>query len=91
MVPFPELSAEARRVLRAISDNSIMRGSELMKWTGVRKPDELLNPLLELHKYNLIEGAGDVVSDPHKLPFTSFGIRPSNSEYVRLLLRSQLA
>jgi hypothetical protein len=86
----PRLTPEAERVLRALSERSIMAGSELMRSAGLKTPDDLVQPLTELRKYDLVDVAGEMM-DPAKLPFTSIGIRPSNSDYIRFLLRSQLA
>ena len=75
-------------MLAAILNRSMISGAELMSYTDMTRPDELIKIVRNLHANNLIEVSGDVLNEK-MLPYATFGIRPSAREYLIALLREQ--
>jgi hypothetical protein len=81
----PQLTQDARDVLRVILDNKILRGGEIMRHAGIKTAAELVAPVRELVDLQLVEVIGGLTAET--IPFTTFGTRPSAQEYLRSLLR----
>ena len=86
MQPFPIISAQERQLLEIIVSNITIDGSTLMKQMGVSSPDDLITPIRELQKQQLIQVGGNLTTDG--LPFARFGIRPSAKSYLSSLLQN---
>lgn len=84
MAALPQLSPEARNVLRIALDNKIIRGGELMRYAKMKNPSELIGPVEELMSQDLIQVTGEI--SPEMIPFATFGTRPSDYQFLRFLL-----
>lgn len=86
MQPFPTLSPEARHLLEIIVSNTAIDGSTLMRQMGASGTAEIVAPIRELQKHQLIEVGGTLTADG--LPFARFGVRPSSKDYLYSLLQN---
>jgi hypothetical protein len=85
MLPAPELTDEARKVLDIIVRNNSIDGSSLMRQMGLSHAADLVDPIRELQKLKLIEVGGPVT--PEELPFARFAVRPSAKEYLNTMYK----
>jgi hypothetical protein len=83
----PDLDPMAIRVLQILLERSNIAGAELMRSAGVTTATDLMNPINQLRKEQLIQVSGDIANE-RTFPFASFGIRPSAKEFAYYLARA---
>ncbi|MEA2936585.1 MAG: hypothetical protein QOG83_1998 [Alphaproteobacteria bacterium] len=88
MNPAPQLSDMEQRLLSAILTHPNIGGAELMRYAGVSRSEDLIQPVRKLQANNLIEVSGDVFNEK-MLPYATFGYRPSAKEYLHFVLQQQ--
>jgi hypothetical protein len=88
----PNLSDEARVVLRVINDNGIVRGGAIMGRMEITDPRKLVTPIKDLLDHGLIGVTGDLIGDTgvraNAIPFATFSTRPSAQGHIRALLQT---
>jgi hypothetical protein len=82
----PELTNESKRVLQLIRNHGVCTGRQLVSEAEL-SPNDLLEAVKQLLKYELISASGGVFS-VNEISQAYFNVRPSNSSVTDLVLKS---
>lgn len=85
----PRLKGDDIRVLQAISGGGIVRGAELMRRMGYTNAQQLMAPVRDLLKHDLIEISGNPF-DEQQILSAVFSTKPSKSAFVQHTLKEAL-
>lgn len=76
-----------KRILRIVVERGMVDGALLVQEAGVKRANELMDPISKLQRHKLLNVKGDI-SKEDRLPFATISIRPSDKEYLHSLINS---